>query len=70
MKIDATPCHPMRCAKIDQPSINVAALVIESMSPPELAAELLRISGVVRRGEVIDGALVVAALKAAANFLD
>lgn len=69
MKIDATPAHPMRCTKIDQPSLNVAALAIEIMTPDELSVEMLRLSGMVRRGEVIDGARLVAVLKAAEQFL-
>lgn len=70
MRIDATPQRPMRCARVDEPSINVAALKIEVMTPRELAVELLKIAGLVRRGEVVDGARIVAATKAAAGFLN
>ena len=47
----------------------MAALDIEAMPPRELGEELLRLSGIVRRSEVVDGARIVAALKAAAGFL-
>ena len=69
VRIDATPAHPMRCTRVDQTSINVAALSVEVMSPQELSAELLRVAGIVRRGETVDGARVVAVLRAAAGFL-
>lgn len=69
MKIDATPAYPMKCSKVDEPSINAAALAIEVMPPGDLAIELAMLAGIVRRGEIVDGARVVAALRAAARFL-
>lgn len=71
MKIDATPSYPMSSGRrIDDASINVAALVIEQNNPRELAVDLLHLAGRVRRGEVVDGAGLVATLKAAAGFLN
>lgn len=70
MRIDATPSHPMSCGRrIDEASINVAALGVEINTPNELAIDMLRLSGRIRRGEVVDGAHLVATLKAAAEFL-
>lgn len=70
-RIDITPSHPMGCGRrIDEASINAAAMTIEINNPRELANDLLRLAGMVRRGEVVDGAHVVAALKAAAGFLN
>lgn len=70
-RIDVTPSHPMGCGRrIDEPSINAAAMTIELNNPHELAIDLLRLAGKVRRGEVVGGAHVVAALKAAAGFLN
>lgn len=69
MRIDATPAHPMRCPPVDEPSINVAMLRLDDANPSDLAVTLLRIAGRVRRGEVVDGAEVVAALRSAADFL-
>lgn len=69
MRIDLTPFHRMRCGRVDGASINAAALVVEDLSPHVLSVELLRMAGVIRRGETIDGARVVAALRAAAEFL-
>ena len=60
----------MRCAKVDDQSINIAMLILGDTPPQDLAIELLRLSGQVRRGEVVDGATVVALLKSAAAFLE
>lgn len=71
MRIDTTPSHPMQPrGRVDESSINAAALETESATPQELAIKMLRVSGRVRRGEVIDGAQLVALLKSAAGFLN
>jgi len=69
MKIDATPRHPMRCAPVDEPSINAMAVIVASMSPHDLALLMLQLSGNIRRGEVVDGAELVAVLRHADSFL-
>lgn len=70
MRIDATPSHRMQCAPVDEPSINVAMIAASPMSPGELAVEMSRLAGRVRRGEAVDGAHVVALLRCAAEFLN
>jgi hypothetical protein len=56
--------------RIEEADINVQSFTIDQNSPPELAAQMLEVAGQVRLGKVVDGARLVAILRAGAAFLE